>query len=170
MLSKIIKKLNNFKFTAMLVAIISAVSALYALGAIFMYHFAGNLDPQSKGLIRFVGFNGVEGGAYLGMSLFFMALISFFIFVYIAYSLIPFIQNKEKNNPRKGLLLAGSIGGVFQLLLVVFMIILLALGNPNTKVIIIVTLPIGLLSAVAAGLFLIPWLKCDFYMPQIVQK
>ena len=167
MFTKIIKKLNNFKFTAMLVEIVSGVAALYSLGAIFLYHFAGDLDAQSKGLVRNVGFSKVEGGAYLGMVLFFAAMLSLLISIFICYSLIPFIRNKEKTNPRRGLLLAGFVSSVFELLLLVFMILLLAIGDPNTKIGIILTLPLGILSMIGSALYIIPWLKCDFYMPEI---
>lgn len=173
MLAKIIKKLNNFKFTALLMEIVSGVAALYALASIFLYHFAGPLDPKSKNLVREVGFSNVEGGAYLGMILFFMAIITFFISVFVCYSLIPFVKNKEKTNPRKGLLLAGVVSAVFELVLIIFMILLLAKGVADgrgyIKVLIGVTLPFGVLSMIGSGLYIIPWLKCDFYMPQIVQ-
>ena len=173
MLAKIIKKLNNFKFTAMVMAIVSGVAALYSFASLFLYHFAGSLDPKSKNLIRNVGFSQVEGGAYLGMVLFFMAIICFFISVFIVYSLIPFIKNKEKNNPRKGLLLAGFVSSFFELALMAFMIVLFAIGveegRAAVKVLIMVFLPFGLASTIGCALYIIPWLKCDFYMPQIIQ-
>ena len=168
MLRKVIKKLNNFKFTALLVAIISGVAALYALGCLFMYHFAGPIDPEIQ--VRRVGFTGVQGGQYLGMILFFMAILTLFTSIYIAYSMIPFIQNKEKTNPRKGLLLAGFVSSIFEFVLIIFMILLMAIGHPQTLVAIIVTLPFGLASMIGSCLYIIPWLKCDFYMPAIVQK
>ena len=168
MLRQMIKKLNNFKFTALLVLIISGVAALYALGCLFMYHFAGPIDPEIQ--VRQVGFTGVQGGQYLGMFLFFMAIITLFISIYVAYSMVPFVQNKEKTNPRKGLLLAGFVSSIFEFVLIIFMILLMAIGHPQTLVVIIVTLPFGLASMIGSCLYIIPWLKCDFYMPAIVQK
>lgn len=170
MFRKIIKKLNNFKFTATIVAIISSLAALYALGSLFLYHFAGDIDPTSKGLNRFVGFSNLPNGALLGMFLFLAAIISLFMSIYIAYSMIPFIKNNEKVTPRKGLLLAGTVSAAFQLVLVIFMILLLAKGKPNTKVGIIITLPFGILLTIASALYIIPYLKCDLYMPEIVNK
>ena len=170
MFTKIIKKLNNFKFTAMLIEIVSGVAALYSLGAILLYHFSGDLDKQSKGLIRNVGFSNVENGAYLGMVLFFAALLSLLISIFVCYSVIPFIKNKEKTSPRKGLLLAGFVSSIFELLLIVFMILLLVMGNPNTKIGIILTLPLGILSMIGCALYIIPFIKCDFYMPEIKRQ
>lgn len=173
MLAKIIKKLNNFKFTAMVVAANSTVAALYALISLFLYHFAGPLDPKSKSLIREVGFSNLEGGAYLGMVLFFMAIITLFISIFVVYSLIPFIQNKEKNAIRKGLLLGGFVSAFFEFVLMIFMIVLFAIGvregRVAVKVLIMVSLPLGLVSTAGCALYIIPWLKCDFFMPQIAQ-
>ena len=165
MLRNFIKKLNNFKFTALLVLIISGVAALYALGSLFLYHFAGPIDEEIQ--VRQVGFTGVKGGQYLGMLLFFAAIFTLFISIYVAYSMVPFVQNKEKTLPRKGLLLAGFVSSVFEFILIIFMILLMAIGHPNTLVLIIVTLPFGLASTAGSAFYLIPWLKCDFYMPEI---
>lgn len=168
MLRQMIKKLNNFKFTALLVLIISGVAALYALGCLFMYHFAGPIDPEIQ--VRRVGFTGIQGGQYLGMFLFFAAILTLFTSIYVAYSMVPFVQNKEKTSPRKGLLLAGFVSSIFEFVLIIFMILLMVIGHPQTLVVIIVTLPLGLLSMIGSCLYIIPWLKCDFYMPAIVQK
>ena len=166
MVKNLIKKLNNFKFTSIVMAIVSGVAALYALASLFLYHFAGELEPP-KYLVRFVGFSNVENGAYLGMILFFAAIFSLFISIFVLYSLIPFIKNKEKVVPKKGLLLAGFISGIFEVVLIIFMILLIALDHPNTLVLIIVSLPFGFASAAGCLLYLLPYLKCDFYMPEI---
>ena len=166
MYRKLIKKLNNFRFTSILMAIISGVCALYALASLFLYHFAGELEPP-KYLIRFVGFSDVENGEYLGMILFFASIISLFISIFVVYSLIPFIKNNEKVSPKKGLLLGGFVAGIFELVLIVFMILLLAIGHPRTLALIIVSLPFGFASMVGCLLYIIPYLKCDFYMPEI---
>ena len=163
MLKKIIKKLNNFKFSALIMSIVAGVGSLYSLGAFFLYHFAGPISEDDE-LVRVVGFS---SRPYLGMILFFMAIISLFIGIFLIYSFIPFIQNKEKVIIRRGLVLAGFVNAFFEFLLCVFMLLLVILENPITELAIILTLPIGILASVAYGLFLIPYLKCDFYMPEI---
>ena len=175
MFRKIIKKLNNFRFTAILMACLSGLAAFYALASFFLYHFAGDLDPQSKGLIRNVGFTSTESGPFVGMVLFLAAILSFFTSIYVVYSLVPFIKNKDKIVPKKGLLIAGFVSAVFELVLFVLMIVLLATNPPHEsetadvvwKVLLILSLPLGLVSTVGTGLYLIPFLKCDFYMPEI---
>ena len=175
MFRNIIKKLNNFKFTAMLMAIISGVAGVYALASFFIYHFAGDPDESVDGLSRIVGFSSTETEPYLGMVLFFMALFTLGISIFIVYSLVPYLKNKEKLTPKKPLLLVGAIGAVFELVLFILMIVLLAKNPPHAshtvdvvwKVLLIISLPFGLASIVGTGLYLIPFLKCDFYMPPI---
>ena len=175
MFRKLIKKLNNFRLTAIIMLCVSGVAALYSLGSFFLYHFAGDLDALSEGAFRNVGFTNTEKGPYVGMVLFFMAIISFFTCVFICYSLVPFIKNKEKLTPKKGLLLAGFVSAFFEIALIVLMIVLLATNPPHSdpshyaawKALLIVSLPLGFASAIGSLLYLVPFLKCDFYMPQI---
>ena len=172
MFSKIIKKFNNFRFTSIFMACASALTGLYALGSFFLYHFSGDLDPQSKGLIRNTGFSNAP---IVGMVLFFAAIIALFVSIYVVYSCVPFIMNKDKLTIRKGLLLAGFVGSVFELLLFVLMIVLLIKNPPHEsastyatwKALLIVSLPFGLVSICATAFYLVPFLKCDFYMPEI---
>ena len=174
MFKKIIKKLNDFRFTAILMMIISGVAAVYCLGSFFLYHLAGDLE-EPKRLIRQVGFSNIEGGAYIGMVLFLVAVISLFISIFVVYALVPFVKNREKLSPKKGLLLAGFISSIFEFILFVLMIVLLAVNPPHAsrvadvfwKVFLILSLPFGLASTVGSCLYIIPYLKCDFYMPPV---
>ena len=170
MFRKIIRKLNNFRFTAVIACIISGIAALYSLGSIFLYHFAHDIDPEIN--VRQVGFSTMKAptSQYLGMIFFFMAVLSLFISIYVAYSMVPFIKNKEKVSIRKGLLLAGFVGSIFQFALIALSLVMLLKDNPNTKVWIIVSLPFGVLSAIGSCLYLIPFIKCDFFMPAIKQQ
>ncbi len=168
MLNKLIKKLSNFRTTAIAASIVSLVAAIYALVSIFLYHFAGDPDPMSKGLVRIVGF---QEKPFLGMALFFCALAVLIMSIFIVYSMFPFIMNKERLTPRKGLLVTGFASGVIEIALVIFMF-LLAFDEvvPNTKIGIILISPIGILSAIGCGLYLFPFINCEFYMPEIVVK
>lgn len=166
MLKNIIKKLNNFKFSALVMSIVALVGSVYSLTSFFLYHFAGDImeTGATVDLMRKVGF---FDRPFMGMFLYFMAVISLFIGIFLIYSFLPFIQNKEKVIIRKGLVLAGFVNAFFEFLLCVFMLLLVILENPKTELAIILTLPIGVLASIAYGLFLIPYLKCDFYMPEI---
>jgi len=166
MLRKIFKKLSNFRFTAMIIAGISTVAAIYALASLFIYHFAGDILPGET-YLREVGFYGTEKGAYLGMMTCFCCFIVLFTSVYIVYSMFPFIKNSEKLLPRKGLLIGGFVSSVFELLLVILMIVLLANYEPNTATWIAVSLPFGIISTIGSILYLPVYILCDFYMPEI---
>ena len=167
MFRKLLRKLNNFRFTSIIMFIISTMAACYALASLFFYHFAHDMDKDLH--VRTVGFAGTVKGAYLGMSLFFLGVIVLFISAYVAYSCLPFIKNKEKVLPRKGLLLAGFISGLFELALVIFMIMLAAKDHPNTFVGIMSTLRFGIISSIGSILYLVPFILCDFFMPKVKQ-
>lgn len=170
MFRKLIKKLNNFKTTALVAACISAVAVVYGLFSFFMFHYAGDLLPGER-YIREVGFYYNEAGGVLSFIVYLGFIMSVICGIVVAYSMVPFIQNKEKMMPRKGVLLVGFIGGVFELLLVIMMIMLLLEPDaPKTSVGIIVSLPFGILSAIGQLLFLFPYLKCNFFMPEVNKK
>ena len=168
MFRKIIKKLNNFKFTSLLAMIISAVSAVYAICSFIFFHFAGDLLENEK-YIRAVGFHSHPNGGLLSLLVFLCAFLSLILAIVVVYGSFPFYKNQEKMAPRKNNLLIGFIGGIFEFGLVILMIALLA-EHPNTLVGLIITLPFGILSMIGSLLYIFPWLKCEFYMPEIVRK
>ena len=165
MFIKIIKKLNNFKFTSLLAFCISAIAAVYAIFSFAFFHYAGDL-LENENYIRAVGFYYHENGGYLSMIVFISCFLSLILSIVVCYGSFPFIMNKEKMMPRKNNLMVGFVSGVLELILVIMMILLLG-EHPNTLVGIIVTLPFGILSTIGSLLYLIPWLKCEFYMPEI---
>ena len=69
----------------------------------------------------------------------------------------------------------GKVYKAIKLALFIIMIVLLATNPPhkdpnayNTWVALLITsLPFGFLSIVGSGLYLVPFLKCNFYMPEI---
>jgi len=170
MFIKLIKKLNNFRFTAKIAACVSAVAAVYGLVSFFMFHFAGDLVPGER-YVREVGFYYNEAGGVLSFIVYLGFIMSVICGIVVAYSMVPFIQNKEKLMPRKGVLLVGVVGGVFELVLAVMMILLLAEPDtPKTSIGIIISLPFGILSAIGQICFLLPYLKCNFFMPEVEKK
>ena len=168
MFRKIIKKLNNFKFTSLIAMCISAVSGIYAIFSFAFFHFAGDL-LEHENYIRAVGFYDNPNGGILSFLVFMCALMSLVFSIVVVYSSFPFFKNQEKMAPRKNNLLMGFIAGVFEFGLVILMIALLG-EHPNTMVGIIITLPFGILSMIGSLLYIIPWLRCEFYMPEIVRK
>lgn len=168
MFRKIIKKLNNFKFTSLLAMCISAVSGLYAIFSFAFFHYAGDL-LENENYIRAVGFYDKPNGGFLSLLVFLCAFLSLILSIVVVYGSWPFVKNQEKMAPRKNNLMLGFVAGVLEFGLVILMIALLA-EHPNTLVGIIVTLPFGILSMIGSLLYIIPWLKCEFYMPEIVRK
>ena len=168
MFRKIIKKLNNFKFTSLIAMCISAVSVLYAIFSFAFFHYAGDL-LENENYIRAVGFYDKPNGEFLSLLVFLCAFLSLILSIVVVYGSWPFVKNQEKMAPRKNNLMMGFIAGVLELGLVILMIALLG-EHPKTMVGIIVTLPFGILSMIGSLLYIIPWLKCEFYMPEINRK
>lgn len=166
-MNKLIKKLNNYRFTSFVASIISLVAAIYGLISFFFYHFAGDVNKRGY---RNVGFSSTSSDKYIGMIFFLGCLISIAIAIFFIYSVFPALINKEKVTPKKGLYLANAINSVFILLVAILSLVLVHKENPNTKVAILVALPFGVLSAIGSGLLLIPYIKCEFYMPPIKNK
>lgn len=167
MLRKLIKKFNNFRFTAIVAACVSACTAVFAIFSFFMFHFAGDLVPDEQ-YIRQVGFYNHPHGGVLSFIVYMGFIISAICGIIVAYSMVPFIKNNEKMLPRKGVLLVGFVGGIFELVLLILMILLLGQPEtPKTSVGIIISLPFGILSTLGQLLYLFPYIKCNFYMPEV---
>lgn len=173
MFRKVIKKLNNLKFTALIAAIISGVSGVYGLASFFLYHFAGDRYYRRGNL--FYRFTGFFEKPFVGMALFFMALFTIVFAIFVICTSLPFIKNKEKLLPKKTFLMAGFIGAFFELALIILMFVLLAQEPQHEKIevyntwraLLITSLPFGILSVVGEFLFIFPFLSCDFYLPEI---
>ena len=174
MFKKVLKKLNNFRFTSILAACISAVAGLYALLSFVFFNFAGELVEGSS-YYREVGFyyhetaSGQPDGGVLSFFVFLCFIVVLICGIIVAYSAVPFIKNKEKLLPRKSILISGFVGGVFELGLVILMIMLLG-EKPLTSVGLIITLPLGILTTIGQCMYLLPYLKCHFYMPEVSKK
>lgn len=166
MLRRIVKKLNNFKLTATLVAIFSVLTALYCVGAFVCYNFAGDVINN----VRVVGFSGMGDhgnlGKILGMVLFLSVLITVVMSIVVAYQLFPAVKNKDKVVPKRGFLFVQFVASFFEICVIVLMVILYT-KEPNTKDYILYSLPLGGLTVIVSWLELIPFYMCDFYMPPV---
>ena len=165
MLRKVIKKLNNFKFTSLVAAIISAVAIIYSILSFGFFHYAGDL-LENELYLRAVGFYYSENGGILSLLVFLAILGTLICGIIVVYVSVPFIKNKEKLVARKSTLLTAFIGGIFNLALVALMIALIG-TEPNTKLGLIISLPFGILSTIGSLLCLFPYISCTFYMPEI---
>ena len=168
MVRKVIKKLNNFKFTSLLAMCISSVTVIYGIFSFAFFHYAGDL-LENENYIRAVGFYDKPNGGMLSLLVFLCAFLSIVLSIAVVYGSWPFVKNQEKMAPRKNNLMIGFIAGVLELGLVILMIALLG-EHPRTSLGIGLTLPLGILSMIGSLLYLFPWLKCEFYMPEINRK
>lgn len=166
-MKKIIKKLNNYRFTAAIVSIVSLIAGIVSLGLLFIYYYAGD-TPKTNKKPRVPSFAalGVDG-RIMGMVFFLACILVIILSIAIIYLLIPALKNKEKVSPKKSPLILAVVNGGFQVVVLVFSILAIVLETPNTLALYILTIPFTALTLIANFLVLIPLLKCVFYMPSI---
>ena len=168
-MKKIIKKLNNYRVTALTVGILSAFVALLTIGLILIYYFANGLSPRTGH--QMPSFSTIpQTGRILQMVFFIFAIVVLALAIGTAYLLVPAILNKGKVATSKSPLYMAAVNGVLQIVLVVFSVLAITLETPKVaacQALYIVTIPLNIISLVANILCLVPAIKCEFYMPEV---
>lgn len=170
----IIKKLNNYRLTALIISCVNLVAGIVSLGLLFIYYFAGvvskvTLSQQPS----FVGLKGADNfpyGRILGMVFFLFMIFNIILSIAIIYNLLPAIRNKEKVTPKRSPLIMAIVNGSFGVVVLVFSILAIVLEKPNTYSWYIVTIPFTVLTSIANILCIVPFLKCVFYQPSVGLK
>lgn len=175
-----IKKLNNFRLTAVILSAVNLVAGIVALGLTFCFYFAGDVwEAGSKSRVpSFMGldidFNTNEmigvGGRFMGMVFFLACIVVIGLSIAVIYNSLPSIKNKEKVTPKRSILMFAFVNGCFQVVVFVFSILAIALESPNTIAGYIVSLPLTFISMAANLLAIVPFLKCIFYQPAVGSK
>lgn len=173
----IIKKLNNYRLTAIIVAGINLLVAIVGVALVFIYHLAGGDVPDKKTstMPSFAGLDLVEGaeegqyitGKLMGMSFFIIIVAVLILSIYTIYALLPYILNKEKVTPKKSPLILSVINGGLEIAVLVFSILAITLETPYTKTGYIITMPFTVITLIANFLCIVPLLRCVFYQPAI---
>lgn len=168
-MKKIIKKLNNYRLTSAILCGVSALSALVALGLLFIYYFAGDISPKTQSRQPSFTSLGVSG-RIMGMIFFLFCIFVIIVSCVVIYNIWPAVKNKDKVTPRKSPLIMAIINGALQIVVLVFSVFAIVLETPNTLALYIVTMPINLCLAAINILCIVPFLKCVFYQPAIGTK
>lgn len=176
----VIKRLNNFRLTALIAAVSSAVAGLTSLGITFCYHFAGDVWERTNAHVPSFMNLGVDTSEYnlinptygkiMGMVFFLSLVIVIGLSIAGAYNLLPNIKNGEKVSVRKNFLLFNVISGVFQIVVLVFSILAITKEHPNTFGGYIATIPFTVITLLVNILLIVPYLKCVFYQPAVGSK
>ena len=168
-MKKLIKKLNNYRVTALAVGITAAFVALLTIGLVLIYYFANGLSNTTGHQIP--SFSTIkQTGRILQMVFFIFAIIVLALSLGTAYLLVPAILNKGKVVPSKTPLFMAAVTGVLQIVLLVFSILAITLETPKVAAcgaLYIVTIPLNIISLVANIFYLVPAIKCEFYMPEV---
>ena len=164
----LVKKLNNFRLTAVVLSIISLVAGIVSLGLLFIYNFGGGVDSKDKVQPSFVSLGST--GRLLGMVFFLFCIFVVILSVFIIYNLLPYMLNKEKLSPKKSPVVLAIVNGGLQVVVIIFSILAIVLETPTTLALYIVTIPFNVVTCVANFLCIILLRKCTFYQPAIGSK
>ncbi len=167
-MKELIKKLNNFRLSSLLLAIGALVEIIVAVLYLVLY--------QSNGLAEINGVETVTTALYstdmkaVGMFYFLTAFILIIVGITLIYKAFPFIFPKSKENPIHSLgwlLLAESI--LLMIMTVISLIIISTEVSRHTAGY-IVLIVIAFLANIYSGLWIYPTLRCRFYCPEVVKK
>ena len=167
----VIKKLNNFRLTSIIVSAISLVAGIVSLGLLFIYYFAGDVSADTES--RQPSFTSLgTSGRILGMVFFLFCIFVVILSIIIIYNLLPNVLNKEKVSPKKSQLILAVVNGGFELVVFIFAILAVTIDKhvPNTFTLYVVSIPFVLLTAIGNALCIVPFLKCVFYQPSVGSK
>lgn len=174
-INKVVKKLNNFQLTSIIISIISVVIALVSIGYLLCYEFAGYYDADIG--MQITAFAKPDyGGAFkngpiLGMIFFLFSLISIILSIVVVYVSFPAIVNKDIVLPRRSNVLVTAINGAFQLVISILTIVLLTSKEyVKTKTPFTICLVFSIIAIIACALCILPFIRCTFYMPAIKVK
>lgn len=166
-MKELAKKLNNFRLSAFIEAIIQVFGALVLLGDVVCYTFAGGVSDSKFPIQAFQYDPESPVPQMLGMVFFMSCLIGIIVSVVVIYQLLPNILNKEKVSPKKGFLITGAVNSIFHIILIVLSIVLIVREQPQTTAGLIVTIVGSGLYIIANVLKIYPLVRCEYYQPEI---
>ena len=165
-MKKIIKKLNNFRLTSIILCGVSLLAGIISLGMLFIYYFAGDISDAT--MSRQPSFTSLgASGRIMGMVFFLFCIFVIIAAIVIIYNLLPYVRNKEKLTPKKSPFIVAIVNGALQVVVLVFSILAIILEKPNTLGWYVATIPFNVITIVANFLCFIPLFKCVFYQPAI---
>lgn len=165
-MKELIKKLNNYRRTSIIVSLISLATALVAIALFVLYAFAGDISPLTTS--RQPAFTSLgQNGRIIGMFYFIILIFVLALAIAVMYLSFPAILNKNKIDPKRSTLMVAVVNAGFELLALVLTVVEVAVEKSNTMVGFIICIPLLLITLLANVACIIPFIKCDFYMPQI---
>lgn len=168
-LKPIIKKLNNFKFTSMLACIAGAVSIILT-ALLFVFYSRSGLDASGNVTTAFDGGQNHPSIYLIGMIYFLFCIVTFIVGIVIVYLSFPYMFPKDKMTPKKALPWVIVADGVLHFGLIIMSIYLIATEYSRMKVGFIIYIIVGVLFLLYSLFFILPGLKCRFYMPSLLDE
>lgn len=164
-MKKIIKKLNNYKLTSRLLMVAGAIGIVFVAMAFVFYQFSGGYDTEnSRQLTAFAA----DDRKILGMIFFLACILVAILSISCIYCSLKYAFPKEKVNPNKVIPWLAFANGVLILFVTVFEIIIISTEASQTAVGFVIDIIVGFISGLYSISFILPALKCDYYMPALV--
>lgn len=163
-MNQLIKKLNNFRFTAFLISGIELVFGIATILSLLGYELAGDYVKD-----EFFQHTAFEAKPLMGMIFFILCVASIITVIVAIYNLFPILLNKEKNNPKKWAIFVTFVNAIIQLGVIVFSVLMIIEGA-KTTVLLVISMALSLIAVLGSAFMIIPLLNCEFYMPSISKK
>lgn len=175
-LKPIIKKLNNFKLTALLATIGGLVGLLLTV-LLFIFYSRSGVDPSTGNVVP-AFFGGITPAApkgnpslyIVGMVYFLFLIVSTILCIVIIYLSFPYLFPRDVMSPKKALPWLVVSEGALHFALIIMTIFLLIIEDSRMKVGFIIYIILGALFLIYSLLFILPGLKCRFYMPSLLEE
>lgn len=168
-MKELLKKLNNFRLSSLIMAIVGVFGSLIGVGLLFAFSFShvareAGMRKSSMTTIAF------WDNRVAGMVFFIAALVAIILGIVVAYLAMAYILPKQKLEPKRSfgwILLAENV------VLVIDLVLIFVLLNTEETVIPAVWAILAALIVLSFGfsaLWVYPNLKCRYYTPEIAKK
>lgn len=169
-LKPVVKKLNNFKFTALLAVIGGVISILLTILLFILYSRSGVDTKTGEIITAFVGGQKHPGTYIVGMIFFLFLIVTIILGIVIVAIGFPYLFPKDKMNPKKALPWLMVANGGLHFSIIIMVVYLLATEYSRLKTGFIIYIILGALLLIYSLSFILPGLKCHFYMPSLLDK
>lgn len=163
-MKELIKKLNNFRRSAIFIAIGAFVGLVAIALMLALYQTSGSaIDAEGKAITTIA----FKNNQIAGMFYFIFAIIAVIVGVTAFYKALLFIFPKTKKTPAKSIIWILFAENMLVLILNILVIFLLSTEKSNHTAGYVISLILGFLSVIYSVLWLYPLFHCHFFYPEL---
>ena len=172
-MDKIIKKLNNFQFSSLLISLGAVVQLIVMVVSLILYQTSGiTSSTDSSGSVTTsvtTAFH-AQDKLILGMFYFICALLILILCVTVIARSLQFIFPKQKLVPQKSNFIILSAASLFSILLVIFNLLIVCGEECSHVPGFVIMIILGLLSSLYGLAWIAPFVRCRSYCPEVSKK